>query len=147
MKAIWEEYGRSLVYVILATVLVLLTIALIGQKWREMDTRKFNTDYGSNAGEEALEEVVKREPPDITYRSDQEILTGMEGELTEAFLATDADGNLLTAGIVDIRNEQGETCAYPFTESGIYLITVRAEDDYKKHTQKVFRVPVNRGDI
>lgn len=147
MRAIWKEYGRMLLYVMTAAGIILMTVAMMGKKWKETDQEKFETDYMREAGNVQLEAAAGREEPAITYLPWHQLFTGQEKELADSFRATDADGKVLAVEIVDVRNAQGERCAYPFTEAGIYQIKVKAEDSLHKCTQLIFRVPVNRGEI
>lgn len=147
MRVIWEEYGRTAIYIITAAVLILVTIAMAGQWWKKRAGDTFSTDYGSADRRTQLAEIVNKEAPSIVYLPKQKIMTGQKGDLRACFRAEDADGNVLTAKITDIRNEWGELCAYPFTKPGVYKVKVEAADRFLRRTQMTFCVPVNRGGI
>lgn len=147
MRAIWKEYGHTLLYIMAVAAVIWMTVAMVGKKWGAADTKRFETDYIREAGNVQLEAAVGREEPSIIYLSGNKIWIGQNQELADSFRAVDADGKVLAVEIVDVRNAQGESCAYPFTEAGSYQIKVKAEDSLHKCTQLIFRVPVNRGDI
>lgn len=135
-----------MLYIMLGSFLLLLTVALIRKRYEDFPVNGMNTDYGIVEQEHVFKELCKWGNPEIIYLPQEKMTIGKKQDLASFFLAKDADGNVIPVEVTDICKETGEPCDYPFTTEGIYQITVKAEDSRRCCTQKVFHIPVNRGE-
>lgn len=144
MKEIWKMYGQTLLYVILAAILVTLGIRSAGKSAEQI--RITEREEGQEEALSALTRYYQGQNPVIAYRGGS-LTAGDETALEDCFLATDETGRELLPQIRGIWDADGSMAEYPFRCPGVYRIEVRALDQNNRSTTARFWVPVNEGGI
>ena len=147
MKALWKEYGQTVITVLVAATLLMLCLWGFRVIGNMTERPAAGADIGNNMDGKILKDICSRPVPEITYEANRILTTADKIALSELFYAVDADGKELKIEITDIRNQAGKTVEDIFEKAGIYEIEVRAEDAYEKQTVSRFRIPVNGGGI
>ncbi|MEG0962426.1 MAG: hypothetical protein RSF88_06170 [Lachnospiraceae bacterium] len=109
----------------------------------QMETR----DYTAYQDREIFQSVCNRKKPIISCNAKKNWTAGMQIPISEAFLATDQDGNALLTRVLDIKDASGNcvienyqeaTHMVSFAHSGIYLFHLTTADrEHKAVTQQI----------
>lgn len=143
MKGIFRTYGQTLLYVILAGVLITLAVLAARGVSRISAT---GTEQEGNKMQDAMERYYQGNPPVITYTGGT-LWMDEQGNLEHYFCAVDEENRELQVSIKGIWDEQGQEAEYPFVRSGRYRMEIGAQDDNGRSTVAAFWVPVNQGGI
>ncbi len=156
MKEIMQEYGRAVISVAVAVVLLLLIFGnvkageakglpaiLAGEAVPE--GRNFSACLDTDSSGAYME----RERPGIDFFM-WDVKTGLEYAPEELFAAEDANGNSAKVEVMEILDENTQEVEATggkmmFAKQGIYQVRVKAIDSYNCVTENVFFVPVKRG--
>lgn len=129
MRETIKEYGAAVIAAV-AVVMVLGVLFVLPRVESGEETE------APQAGEQAMEDLMEREPPQVTAAKLRE---GQAYSLGEVFTALDRDGNaaeVTVYGITDSKGEdvtmdvyQREDNRFCFEKRGRYAVTVKVSDD------------------
>lgn len=156
MKEVMQEYGSSILTVIIALILFSLIFGKLqvdGDKGFmeivEAKTHISQKNFSEYKDSEETKRAMERKRPVITYKN-VTLQAGEKVSVEDCFFAEDIDGNPAKIQWVKVENLIGEEVKIQdgkiqFTGQGIYRVWVKATDLNCGVTESVFEIPVMHG--